>query len=545
VVPAAVTGGAVRRFGWFSLTPRVLIVNVLVIALFGAGVLYLDRYERGLIETELAGLEVQGGIFAAALGEGAVLQDIGEGSELVPSLARGMMRRLVEPTHIRARLFLPNGDMVADSRALAGPSAVIEAVELPPPGTEVDPEPVVSRLLGRLAHLLEAREHRPFYEEKSPEHAADYDEVMKSLDGNVADEVRVIPGQGELMLSVAVPVRRYKRVLGAVLLSVGSAELQRKVDQVRLDILRLMLIGFGVSVISSVYLAQTIAWPVQRLAQAAYAIRHGAGRKVEIPDFSRRRDEIGELSRALTAMTQALWQRMDAIERFAADVAHEIKNPLSSLRSAVETAAKVHDPERQQRLMGIIIDDVQRLDRLITDISDASRLDAEMSRLEREPVAIAAILSALVEVQAATREGEGPRIEVTILPPGDPLLVQGKEGRLVQVFQNRLQNALSFSPPQGRIILLGRRTAERVIVDIADQGPGIPEGKLAAIFERFYSERPAGEKFGTHSGLGLAISRQIVEAHGGSIRAENLRAPEGTVEGARFTIDLPGAPWNR
>jgi len=234
---------------------------------------------------------------------------------------------------------------------------------------------------------------------------------------------------------------------------------------------------------------------------------------------------------------------MDAIERFAADVAHEIKNPLTSLRSAVETAARIEDPVKQRRLLAIILEDVQRLDRLISDISDASRLDAELSRYEHAPVALDRMLEALVELHDATATEESPRLCLVVphAARSSDLVVPGIEDRLVQVFRNLIANAISFSPPGGTITLAVQHDQGTVVVTVEDDGPGIPEGKLAAIFDRFYSERPAGEKFGTHSGLGLSISKQIVEAHRGVIRAENLRSPDGATTGARFIVRLPAA----
>jgi len=239
---------------------------------------------------------------------------------------------------------------------------------------------------------------------------------------------------------------------------------------------------------------------------------------------------------------------MDAIERFAADVAHEIKNPLTSLRSAVETVSRIQDPARRDKLMAIIADDVQRLDRLISDISNASRLDAELSRAALEPVDIGAMLRTLADIHRTTAEddeedGDGAEAapQVVIEPPrGGSLTVKGLEGRLTQVFQNLIANALSFSPPGGQVRLTARRTPDGAVeVTVSDDGPGIPEGKEEAIFERFYTERPAGEKFGTHSGLGLSISKQIVEAHGGTIRADNRLGAGGETVGAVFTVRLP------
>jgi two-component system, OmpR family, sensor histidine kinase ChvG len=234
-----------------------------------------------------------------------------------------------------------------------------------------------------------------------------------------------------------------------------------------------------------------------------------------------------------------LWQRMSAIESFAADVAHEIKNPLSSLRSAVETAVRIEDPVKQRRLMAIILDDVERLDRLITDISDASRLDAELSRLEVAPIDIGAMLEALADLHESTRMAGAPRLVLELNNRSRPLIVPGIETRLSQVFRNLIANAISFSPPLGEIRLSAGHDGRAVLITVEDQGPGIPEEKLMAIFDRFYTERPAGEKFGTHSGLGLSISKQIVQAHRGMIWAENRSDAGGADEGARFCILLP------
>jgi two-component system sensor histidine kinase ChvG len=336
-------------------------------------------------------------------------------------------------------------------------------------------------------------------------------------------------------------------VLGAVMLSTTSREIEEELRTVRLELMRIFGVTLLVTVLLSLYLASTIARPIRRLANAAQRAR-GRGARIEIPEITGRNDEIGELAGSLREMTDALWQRMSAIESFAADVAHEIKNPLSSLRSAVETAARIDDPAKQRQLMAIVQDDVERLDRLITDISDASRLDAELSRLEMSPTDIGAMLRALVEMHEATRAEGAPRLvlELPTDPHGRsrPLVVPGIESRLSQIFLNVIANAVSFSPPDGEIRIRAALDGRAVLVAVEDQGPGIPPDKLTAIFDRFYSERPAGEKFGTHSGLGLSISKQIVEAHRGRIWAENRAGGPGGEggggnRGARFLIRLP------
>ncbi len=540
--PPAAAARRERRYrrGRFSpLTRRILAVNILAIGLLGIGLLYLGEYQQSLVSTEVDALATQGKIFAAALGDGAVIDVAGEGEALVPELGRDMMRRLVEPTHVRARLFDDKGAVVGDTRVLRGPGGSVTVEELPPPGGAGLMERVADWLYDLVSGTVPLQRHYHPYIEHAQETAADYPEIGRALAGDVATAVRENQSGGGLFLTAAVPVQRYKQVLGAVLLSEGSGEIEQAVRAVRFEILRVFVLALGVTVLLSIYLAASIARPVRRLAVAADRVRRGHGRQVAIPDLTARRDEIGDLSGALRDMTSALWTRMDAIERFAADVAHEIKNPLTSLKSAVETAARVDDPVKQRKLLALVHEDVERLDRLISDISDASRLDAELSRDEEEPVAIDRMLEALVEVHDATADEAAPRLELALRPGGGELAVMGIEGRLVQVFRNLIANAISFSPPGGTIRIAAERRGDRVEVVIDDGGPGIPDGKLEAIFERFYSERPSGEKFGTHSGLGLAISKQIVEAHRGTVAAENLRDVDGTIRGARFRVRLP------
>jgi two-component system, OmpR family, sensor histidine kinase ChvG len=525
-----------RRRRFSLLTWRILAINVLALALLGGGLLFLGEYRQRLIDAELQSLQTQAQVFAGAVGEGATTDALGNGVQLVTPLARDMMRRLVEPTKTRARLVDVKGGVIADTSILGGAGGVVEIDRLPPP----DSGGAFHRALTRLYDWLVA--HSPWLSVRPlaafSDNPIDDRVTRRALDGDVASAAR--RADGKLTLIAAAPVQYYKRVLGAVLLSADGSGIEQTVRGVRFAIIKLFGLALGLTVLLSIYLAGTIARPVRRLAAAAERVRRGSGRKVTIPDFTARGDEIGDLSGALRDMTGALWSRMDAIEHFAADVAHEIKNPLTSLRSAVETAARVDDPEKQRRLLAVVLADVQRLDRLITDISNASRLDAELSRDEGEAVPLDRMLTALVDLYRDIAKPGASRLELD-LPGGRAaeLTVRGVEGQLVRVFRNLLDNAISFSPPGGIIFLRARRHGDMVRVTVEDEGPGLPEGKLAEIFDRFYSERPAGEAFGTHSGLGLAISKQIVEAHRGRIRADNRRDPEGDVLGACFTVDLP------
>jgi len=531
-------GNSGRRWPISPLTRRILAVNVLALALLAGGFLYLGKYQASLVGQQIEALKTQGEVFAAALGEGAVLDSVDEGEILLPDLARQMMRRLVEPTRTRARLFDVKGEIVADSRVLRGPGDSVQVLELPAPKTVGPVMRFADRVYDWIVEELPRRTRYPVYLESVSQRADDYLEVMRALRGETASAIRSDPASAGLVLSAAIPVQRYKQVLGAVMLSTGSGEIEEEIRTVRLELLRIFSVALLVTVLLSFYLAGTIVRPIRRLAGAAERTR-GRRARVEIPDFTRRGDEIGDLSGSLREMTDALWHRMSAIESFAADVAHEIKNPLSSLRSAVETAVRIEDSAKQRRLMAIILDDVERLDRLITDISDASRLDAELGRLEVAPVDIAAMLEALADLHESTRTEGAPHLVLEVTNRGRPLIVPGIETRLSQVFGNLIANAVSFSPPLGEIRLTARHDGRAVLVVIEDQGPGIPDEKLTAIFDRFYTERPRGEKFGTHSGLGLSISKQIVEAHRGMIWAENRKDASGAGTGARFCIRLP------
>ncbi|HJO97111.1 MAG: stimulus-sensing domain-containing protein [Rhodospirillales bacterium] len=526
-----------KRRALSPITRRILAVNVLALAILVAGLLYLGTYRRNLIDAELTALDIQAEMFAGALGEGAVGLATAPRQRLDTGISRQMVRRLALATGTRARLFDDGGTLLADSRRLTGPGGAVQIEELPPPDDKKGPMSTVLKLYDRLVNGWLGNETLEPYREKAVQRAGDYAEAARSLAGEDARSVRA-GGHTGIILIVAVPVQRYKQVLGALMLSKDGRDINAALADVRLGILKAFGVALGVTVLLSIYLASTIANPIHHLVLAAERVRSGRGRQTEIPDLAKRRDEVGELAAALSDMTDALWQRMDAIERFAADVAHEIKNPLTSLSSAVQTATRIDNPEQQRRLMTIIQEDVQRLDRLISDIADASRLDTELSHDEAETVDLAPMLTAMAEVHRATRKGPGPEFRLEI-PEGTALLVNGVEDRLVQVFRNLLANAFSFSSRDGIVTLRAALYNGWIEIQIDDDGPGLPDGKEEAIFERFYSDRPESEKFGRHSGLGLSISKQIVEAHGGTLDAANRRRAGGDVAGARFTARLP------
>ncbi len=519
------------------ITRRILAINILALGFLGAGILYLDEYKENLIEAELAGLVTQAEMFAVALSEGAVARSP-SGQYRVSEIPNQMVRRLVKTTGVRARLFGVNGRLVADSRRLVGSGGTVSIEVLPPPEDSESPLSRAFDLFERVANHIFGAKRYPKYTENSRQHARDYAEVVAALSGDYVKAVRALD-RDRLMLAVAVPVQRYKQVLGGLLVTKDSKDIDDALYETRRDILKVFAVALALTVLLSVYLAGTIARPLRRLALAAERVRHDHSRRHRIPDMADRDDEIGELAATLNDMTDALWKRMDAIDRFAADVAHEIKNPLTSLRSAVETTARLKDPAQQQKLMGIIQEDVGRLDRLISDISEASRIDAELSRAESEPTDIAGMLATLADIQNATSGLTGPRVVLARTDGADPLIISGVESRLAQVFRNLITNAATFSPSDGVISITISAEPFEIHIDVDDEGPGIPLGNEEKIFQRFYTERADSEKFGTHSGLGLSISQQIIEAHRGEIRAGNRFDTAGSVLGAKFTVRLP------
>lgn len=544
------------------LTLRILAVNLVAPFVLVLGILYMGQYQDNLIRAEMETVKAEAQVFAGAIAEGAI-KPVEQGrpflfakpveiETLVPELARRMVRRLGETTDSRTLLFNIDGKMIGDSEELLSRSAIRHKDPMGPPAPIRIMQKIILKTAQFLSFALPHSQSLDIYPMVNSNQAKDYPDAHYALEGHVSGTAfRSV--DGKILLSAAAPVQKIRQVMGVVVLTREGKAVEQAMNQVRFEVLTIFMGSLSVTIFLSLYLAGIIGKPLKKLARAAENIRQGKGRQVEIPDLSHRRDEIGELSVSLRAMTHALWDRMDTIERFAADVSHEIKNPLTSLRSAVETAAVVKNQKDKDKLMEIIQHDVQRLDRLITDISNASRLDAELSRDEMNDVNLYLLLQKLADAHKNPMERSGlrdnftgrsadetPQIRLTTNGT-PPITVRGNEIRLAQVFENLISNALSFSPPRGlvTITITLDKTSVRVTVD--DQGPGIPENKLGAIFERFYSERPKHEAYGRHSGLGLSIAHQIVMAHGGKIWAENRENNGDAITGARFTVELDRA----
>jgi len=556
-----------------SLTARIAIINILGLFLLAFGILYFNQFRQGLIDAKVQSLTTQAQIIAGAIAGSASadtgnivinpdsLDDFSENSQseidpvegldfpIDPEKAGPVLRRLLANTKNRARIIDPEGNLIVDSRFLLGGSDLIESegpVTAPPPNA-------IARWWNSLFDWIFGYDY-PLHEEYGLDGNKDAPEVAAALNGASVSIVR-LNDQGEIIVLVSVPVQRFRAVLGALVLSNRGGEIDNVVWAER----RIVLLTFGfatlVALLLSIALASTIAKPIRLLSAAAQKVRRGVNTRVEIPDFTRRSDEIGHLSGSLRDMTGALYKRIDAIEAFAADVSHELKNPLTSLRSAVETLSFVKTDEQRQRLIDIVKHDVRRMDRLITDISDASRLDAELSRSESSPVDVAKLLGAIVILANETAKADDSEVILQVQPPGSGLSqdmayrVVGQDSRLSQVFRNLIDNGRSFTAPGTKIHVRLRRLANDLEVRVEDSGPGIRPENLERVFERFYTDRPE-QSFGKNSGLGLAISRQIVEAHKGRIWAENREGRSGTdgvkpVLGARFVVRLPllAADW--
>jgi two-component system sensor histidine kinase ChvG len=548
-----------------SLTRRIVSLNLAGLLALVVGILYLSQFRANLIDARVQSLTEQAVIIAKAIapttmetdstitlnpdrllelptGETYVPSDDLAGLEfpINPERVAPKLLELISPTKARARVYDRDGVVIVDSRELYGAGNVVRSPLAPPAAQKPG---LLERAVIAVRRWF-SRGDLPLYLELPPDKGKGYPEVVQALGGQNANMVR-LNERGEVVVSVAVPVQHFRAVRGVLMLTTRGGDIDDMVEAERFSIFKVFLIAAGVMVVLSMLLASTVAGPVHRLAEGAERVRRRIRARVEIPDFTRRRDEIGHLSGTLREMTNALYSRIEAIESFAADVAHELKNPLTSLRSAVETLPLAKTEDSRKRLLAVIEHDVRRLDRLISDISDASRLDAELQRQEVAPVDLARLLATLVTVGNEVRHDGGVKVTLAFEGGAQSFAVPGHDSRLGQVFSNLIDNARSFSPPNGSVRVICRRLKNELEIVVEDDGPGVRPDALEKIFERFYTDRPH-QGFGQNSGLGLSISKQIVEAHGGRIWVENRPGPpdpdgEPTALGARFIVRLPAA----
>ncbi|MDC7677028.1 ATP-binding protein [Asticcacaulis machinosus] len=504
-------------FGNSRLSRLVLGLNLLGLLVLVVGALALNEFRQGLVENRKESLTAQADTMAEII---AVVATVGDPQPYLEASSAHLALSRFIPKGQRARLFDAEGELLSDSYVVS------ESVDVRPLPPARDPGEAVPDRSAQTASLEKAQ-------------AALSDEVALALGGTQVTSVR-LNESGKKVVSVSIPIRRVKMVLGVLTLEAGDVD--AIVAAQRLAMMPFILVAVGVSLFSAMLINWWVSRPIQRLSAAADSVRMEKIRAISLPDLEDRKDEIGTLARSLESMTDTLSKRMDAIDRFAADVSHEIKNPLTSIRSALETLNLVKDDSAKMRLMNVINQDVHRLDRLITDISNASRLDAELSRDTPKPVDIGALMEDIVSLYTP-EDNESVRVVFTRSITPSSSRVIGREGPLGQVFRNLIDNARSFSPESGTVhIQLGHSDRDQALplqITIDDNGPGIPEDNLETIFERFYTSRPKGTRFGRNSGLGLSISRQIIEAHHGRIWAENRKDEQGNLIGARFTVALP------
>lgn len=549
-------GGPERRIT--GLTLRIIAVNAVALIILAVGILYLGQYQNNIIEAKLETFRTEVALVSAALSEGAIEEttNIYSGKNSKPKLdieeVKKMARKMGHTMNRRVYVFDEKGDMIVDSNILTSSTGTIQIIDLPPRKDTLYSIEILRGIASFILHLLPDKKILPKYPvtNKANTDVSAFPDAHMATKGAISFSAWLSESD-RIFLSSAAPLMHNGQNIGVVLLTRLGEDIEDAVLQVWFDILRIFLGTLIITILLSIYLSGAIANPLRKLMNAAKSVRSGKSRETEIPDLSYRRDEIGELSLVLREMTDALWERMDTIERFAADVSHELKNPLTSLKSAIETLAIVKKKADHEKLLEIVAHDIERLDRLITDISHASRLDASLSRETFSTINIAHILNEILDryKNPLERDSKGAPADhsavqidgITLslnIVPHQNFEVVGSKVRLLQVFENLVSNALSFSKKTDSIEINVSNKMNYVIITITDHGPGIPASKLETVFERFYSERPQHEDYGRHSGLGLSICKQIIHAHGGRIFAENIKEPDGTIQGAQFTVIL-------
>lgn len=496
----------------WTLTWRILAVNILTVLIFAFGVIYLDAFRIKMSKERIHRTEREAQISAIIA------------RSLPPAQRPVALAAIGSSTRSRIRLFDGNGRLVADSWALTGPT-----YRLHDPAQESWMKDA-ARALDRGFNFLVDAEYAPAFAEPASDTLRAWPEAYQAQQANaVTSKIRTAPDLTPV-LSAAAPVAG-----GALLVTSNERGLTHSVRRQRAALAAAMAVSALVSVLLSLFLARTIVRPLRRIALAAHRVRLGRAREVRVPRLPSRRDEIGLLARSVSDMSQSLRERIDNIESFAADVTHELKNPLASLRSALDGLGSVADERLRDQLMAVARDDVRRLDRLISDISEAARTDAELARARFEPVDLGPLIEQLVKSWVSRRDTGNARIAYA-RPRKDSTVVMGDPARLARAIDNILDNAISFSPPGGLVEIAASHVGDRIRIRIDDEGPGVPADAREAIFHRFHSMRPEEEQFGRHSGLGLAIAKAIVEGHNGEISVHDR---DDAPSGARFTISLP------
>lgn len=565
----------IPRFITGTLLRRILISNLLGLAIFIIGILYLSSSRGWLIDAKRESLRVQGEIIAAAIAGDAKVEterltldpnklpeahdaripfrDDGFAAlelSIRPERVAPILRRLIQPTNTRARIYDRQGTPIVDSDKLLQRGSILTEKD-EDVGARVDGWVKTKNFWTRLTRWL-LEEELPVYREIGSGLGTNYPEVRIAMAGGTPTPMVLLSEKGEQIVSLAVPIQRMKSVHGVLLLSTRPGEIDEIIAEDRGKVLIMALVALIATVTTSLLLARTVAGPMRHLSDAAELVSNNINARTELPAFAERRDEVGLLARAFGKMTSALFRRLEASDKFAADVAHELKNPLTAARSTAESLGFAKTDAQRAQLIEQIQLELQRLNRLISEISRASRLDAELARQQPEPVALEGLLDSVTSIFRDKASNAGVEIKLEIPPArsAGTYTIQGNDSRIAQVVTNLVDNAVSFSPKGGTVVVTAIRDGREVEIRVDDDGPGIEEDKLETVFARFYTYRPtASGSRGGNSGLGLNISREIVQAYGGSIRAENRYRDHGDKTsqrvGARFVVRLPVTPPSR
>ena len=524
-----------RRSLWTSrLTRNIFLSNLIGLIILVTGALAMNRFEVGLINAKVDNLKSLASTITTVIGEQAT--GYGGTAQLDVDGARQVLRGVKVQEGWRVRLHNKSGELVADTSRL---SDEITIEPLDPILTERPERPKQDIWRENIRNWFDDKLHNLPWRKARRENLRRNlkAEVRAGLEGESSYGQR-FDADDNLIVTVSLPIQRVQQVLGVV--TVESSDVGSIVTAERQALAPIILLAFLAMFLTSFGLTLFISLPMRRLARAAEIVTRSAKKRDAIPDLSHRRDEIGDLSLVLREMTEGLYNRIDDIADFAADVAHEIKNPLTSLRSASDTLRVAKTKEQREKLVDIIQQDVSRMDRLISDISKASKVDANLARETAETLNVGEIAMNIVEFYEQTRSQEGARVvNASSIDTNAPIYIRAYETPFAQVLRNLIDNALTFSPETGEVVVTAKKEGGRVVFTVEDDGPGIPEDNLETVFDRFYTQRPKGASFGSHSGLGLAICRQIITAHRGKIFAENRMNEQGEIIGAKFTVDVP------
>jgi two-component system sensor histidine kinase ChvG len=554
---------SIVRFFSRSLLRRILVTNLIGLGIIIGGIHYMGQYHAWLIDAKRESLKIQGEIIATAIATNATVESnrvVVDPDKLTepqrtafndfaslelsirPERVTPILRRLIQPTQTRARIYGRDGTLIVDTAKLLSRGQIARG---DPVVTHEDDVPKTKNFWTRLKAWLIDKE-LPVYKEIGSAKGTAYKEVQQALDGRTT-AMLLLNERGEQMVSLAVPIQRMNKVQGVLLLSTRPGEIDRVLSEERSIIWTLASIAALATFVTSLLLSRTVVDPMRRLSAAAEHVSRNITARHELPDYKDRSDEVGQMASAFSDMTSALYRRIEASENFAADVAHELKNPLTAARSTAEALAYAKSDQQRAELVGQIQGELQRLNRLITDVSATSRLDAELARQEMQPVNVTVVLENVVNIFREILQANTRTVSLVIEHPkldaDQAFMVYGNDSRLGQVVTNLIDNAISFSPEAGIVVVRARHEGRTVEVVIEDEGPGIPEDRLEIIFDRFYTDRPATEALrGKNSGLGLSISREIMRSHGGEIFAENRSGESrggAPYTGSRFTIRLP------